>query len=70
MVEALNQAEAQRTEVLDNVAHEFRAPLSSLRGNREGIQDGLFTFEDETLEVSLREIAHLERLMADLSAPA
>ena len=70
MVAALNQAEAQRTEVLDNVAHEFRTPLSSLRGNLEGIQDGLFTLEDETLEVSLREVARLERLVTDLSVLA
>lgn len=70
MVAALNQAEAQRTEILENVAHEFRTPLSSLRGNLEGIQDGLFTLEDETVEVSLREVARLERLVTDLSAVA
>ncbi len=67
MVTALNQAEAQRTEVLGNVVHEFRTPLSSLRGNLEGLQDGLFTLEDETIAVSLREVARLERLVSDLA---
>ncbi len=70
MVEALNRAEAQRTEILENVAHEFRTPLSSLRGNLEGLHDGLFTVEDETLAVSLREVARLERLVTDFSVLA
>lgn len=67
MVSALNETEARRVELLGNVSHEFRTPLSSLRGNLEGLQDGLFTLEDETVEVSLREVARLERLVADLS---
>lgn len=67
MVSALNETEARRVELLGNVAHEFRTPLSSLRGNLEGLQDGLFTLDDETMEVSLREVARLERLVADLS---
>lgn len=67
MVSALNETEARRVELLGNVAHEFRTPLSSLRGNLEGLQDGLFTLSDETVEVSLREVARLERLVADLS---
>ena len=67
MVSALNESESRRVELLGNVAHEFRTPLSSLRGNLEGLQDGLFTLDDETVEVSLREVARLERLVADLS---
>lgn len=45
----------------------FVPPLSSLRGNLEGVQDGLFALDDETVEVSLREVARLERLVEDLS---
>ena len=67
MAAALNEVESKRIELLGNVAHEFGTPLSSVRGNLEGLQDGLFTLEDETIEVSLQQVARLERLVADLS---
>ena len=67
MAAALDEVESKRTELLGNVAHEFGTPLSSVRGNLEGLQDGLFTLEDETIEVSLQQVARLERLVADLS---
>lgn len=37
MAQRLNDTEARRVELLGNVAHEFRTPLSSLRGYVEGL---------------------------------
>ena len=67
MAAALDEVESKRTELIGNVAHEFATPLSSVRGNLEGLQDGLFTLEDETIEVSLEQVTRLEKLVADLS---
>lgn len=67
MAQALEQTETRRVELLANVAHEFRTPLSSLRGYLTGIKDGLFKANDETLMACVRQLARLERLVADLS---
>jgi signal transduction histidine kinase len=67
MARSLEETEARRAELMGNVAHEARTPLSGLRGNLEGLQDGLFDLADGTLEVSLEQVARLERLVDDLS---
>jgi signal transduction histidine kinase len=67
MAEALERTETRRVELLANVAHEFKTPLSGLRGYVAGLQDGLFQADDETLEACAKQIDRLERLAADLS---
>jgi signal transduction histidine kinase len=67
MAEALEQTETRRVELLANVAHEFRTPLSSLRGYVTGMQDGLFKADEETLAACARQVVRLERLAGDLS---
>jgi signal transduction histidine kinase len=67
MAEALERTEARRVELLANVAHEFKTPLSGLRGYVAGLQDGLFEADEETLEACAKQIERLERLVADLS---
>lgn len=67
MAEVLEHTETRRVELLGNVAHEFRTPLSSLRGYIEGLQDDVFSATPETLSGCERQINRLERLVADLS---
>ncbi len=67
MAESLEQTEQQRVELLANVAHEFKTPLSSLHGYIEGLEDGLFSPDAETLSACQRQISRLEQLVADLS---
>lgn len=67
MAQRLSNTEARRVELLGNVAHEFRTPLSSLRGYVEGLQDGVFSATPETLEACERQLNRLYRLVADLT---
>lgn len=66
MAQTLQNAEAQRRDLVRNLAHEFRTPLMNLRGYVEGVEDGVFAF-DETTEATKRQLERLERLMNDLS---
>jgi histidine kinase len=67
MAAALESVESRRVELLGNVAHEFRTPLSSLRGYLEGVEDGLFQADQPTTEACLKQVGKLERLLDDLS---
>ena len=67
MAAALETTEARRVALIGNVAHEFRTPLSSLHGYVEGIEDGTFSADAETLAACKRQIKRLERLVEDLS---
>jgi histidine kinase len=67
MAHALEQTETRRVDLLANVAHEFKTPLSSLRGYVTGLRDGTFTADDETFEACARQVTRLERLVADLA---
>lgn len=66
MAGALQRGEAQRVELVRNLAHEVRTPLSNLRGYLEGLEDGLFEPEPETFAASKRQVTRLERLLDDL----
>ncbi|UCH26995.1 MAG: HAMP domain-containing histidine kinase [Trueperaceae bacterium] len=67
MAETLEQSEQRRVELLANVAHEFRTPLSNLLGYIEGLEDNLFTLDTDTLSACKRQIERLERLVDDLA---
>ena len=67
MAASLEQTEARRVELLANVAHEFKTPLTSLKGYVAGLRDGLFEADVDTLEACERQLGRLERLVADLS---
>lgn len=66
MAETLQHSEEQRVKLLSDVAHEFRTPLSNLRGYLEGLEDGVFGPKD-VAEPTRRQIARLEHLVDDLS---
>jgi histidine kinase len=67
MAAALASSEARRLDLIRNVAHEFRTPLSSLQGYIEGIEDGVFAADRPTLDAFRRQVRRLECLVNDLS---
>jgi len=66
MVERLEANETQRRGLLADVAHELRTPLSVIRGNVEGMLDGLYPADEAHLAPVLEETAVMSRLLDDL----
>jgi histidine kinase len=66
MAAALEHVEQQRVALIANVAHELRTPLTGLEGYLEGLEDGVFTTEPETLSMMQHEARRLRRLVDDL----
>lgn len=66
MAGALAQAEQQRQQLLADVAHELRTPLSIMRGHVEAMLDGVFALTPENLAVVHEETILLGRLVEDL----
>lgn len=66
MAASLERTEALRSELIGNVAHELRTPLSSIKGYMEGLIDGVLPAEPETFQQIEREAERLQRLVQDL----
>lgn len=66
MAESLAAAESQRRQLLADVAHELRTPLSVLRGQLEAMLDGVFPMTAENVAVAHDETILLGRLVDDL----
>jgi two-component system OmpR family sensor kinase/two-component system sensor histidine kinase BaeS len=66
MAQALDTADRQRRELLADVAHELRTPLSIIQGNVEGLRDGVYEPTAEHLDLVLDETHKLSRLVDDL----
>ncbi len=66
MAEHLELNERRRRNLLADVAHELRTPLSVIRGRVEGIRDGLYEPDGEHLELIERETDVMARLLEDL----
>jgi signal transduction histidine kinase len=66
MAERLEITERQRRDLLADVAHELRTPLSVIRGRVEGMRDGLYERDGEHLELIERETDVMARLLEDL----
>jgi two-component system sensor histidine kinase BaeS len=62
----LEANEEERRRLLADVSHELRTPLSVIRGNLEGMLDGLYPADAAHLDVILEETRVLERLVEDL----
>jgi two-component system sensor histidine kinase BaeS len=62
----LEANEEERRRLLADVSHELRTPLSVIRGNLEGMLDGLYPADAAHLDVILEETRVLERLVDDL----
>lgn len=66
MAHTLAQTEERRRQLIGDVAHELRTPLSSIKGVMEGLQDGVLTADAETLAHVEQEVSRLQRLVRDL----
>jgi signal transduction histidine kinase len=66
MTERLQANEAQRRALLADVAHELRTPLSVIRGNVEGMLDGVYPADEAHLGPVLEETGVMARLLDDL----
>ena len=66
MAEALEQVEQQRAQLIGNVMHELRTPLSALGGYLQGMMDGVFQATPQTFGQMDREVRRLRRLVSDL----
>jgi signal transduction histidine kinase len=66
MTEQLRSAEEQRRNLLADLAHELRTPLSVIRGQVEGVLDGLYPADRSHLAPVVEEAAVMSRLLDDL----
>lgn len=66
MAHELAQTEARRRQLIGDVAHELRTPLSSVKSVMEGLQDGVLRPEPETFANVEQEVNRLQRLVRDL----
>ncbi len=66
MAESLDRAEKLRQKMVADIAHELRTPLSVMRGNLEGILDGVFEPSNENIASIHKETVLLSRLVDDL----
>jgi two-component system sensor histidine kinase BaeS len=62
----LEQTERRRLEVIGNVAHELRTPITTLEGYLEGLLDGVIEPTPHTLALLHTEAGRLRRLVDDL----
>lgn len=67
LAQALEETEQRRLQLIAEVAHELRTPVATLKGYLEGLLDGVFEPDPETLAASVREARRMERLTTDLS---
>lgn len=67
MAETLERTEQRRLELIGNVAHELRTPLSSIKSAMEGLVDGVLPAEPATYLNVQREVTRLQRLVNDLA---
>ena len=66
MAQELAAAETVRRNMVADVAHELRTPLSNLRGYMEAIKDGLVKPDATTIDTMHEEVGVLTRLIEDL----
>jgi two-component system sensor histidine kinase BaeS len=66
MTARLETNEARRRELLADVAHELRTPLQAIRGQVEGMVDGLYPADAEHLRPVLERTDTMARLLDDL----
>jgi signal transduction histidine kinase len=66
MAQRLQASEEQRRNLLADVTHELRTPLSVIQGNLEGLLDGVYPPDRSHVEPVLEETRVMGRLLEDL----
>jgi two-component system OmpR family sensor kinase/two-component system sensor histidine kinase BaeS len=66
MADELERSDRQRRNLLADIAHELRTPITILRGRLEGILDGVYPADEAHIAPALEETYLLERLVEDL----
>jgi len=66
MASALERNDRERRDLLADIAHELRTPLSAIRGRLEGMLDGVYPVDEKHLSMVLKSNYLLERLVEDL----
>lgn len=66
MAESLSSAETHRRQMVADVAHELRTPLSVMQANLEAMQDGILPLDSAEIATLHEETVLLTRLVADL----
>jgi histidine kinase len=65
---SLAETEERRTQLVSDLSHELRTPITALDGFLEGLEDGVFEPDADTLAAMRHETRRLERLAVDLGA--
>lgn len=66
MAEGLAHADAQRRNLIADIAHELRTPLTIIQGNLEALMDGVYDLTPDNIALVHRHTVVLSRLVADL----
>lgn len=66
MASRLEEAETLRRNLLADVAHEIRTPVSVIQGNLRAILDGVYPLEEKEVARLYEQTLHLTRLIDDL----
>ncbi len=66
MAEKLEQVETMRRQLIGDVSHELRTPLTAIKGNMEGLLDGVIPSSPEVYQQIHQEADRLAHLVDDL----
>jgi signal transduction histidine kinase len=66
MAASLERSDHERREMLADIAHELRTPLSVIRGRLEGIVDGIYPENGPQVSMALEQTYAMQRLVDDL----
>ena len=66
MASSLERNNRERRDLLADIAHELRTPLSVIRGRLEGIVDGIYSENGPQVSMALEQTYVLQRLVDDL----
>jgi len=66
MADSLEESEELRRRLVEDVAHELRNPIASVRAQAEGIAEGVLPADEARLASLVDDTRHLSRLVEDL----